>query len=414
MLSSAMSARRSLADLDRDLAEMGCAALLVLASSSRDPDLAPFVGPVHLGGAFLVAPRGTGPFLGFLTPMEREEAAATGLALLEPAALEVGKRLEEGLPAPDFLAAVVARGLELAGVAPGRLALAGHGAAGVLWGAGFRLASRGFQLVAGNELTLLLRKTKSPPELAAARAAAAGTGEALRAVARLLAAAEARAGAGPELWLEGERLKVGRLRAEVARTLAASGLEQPEGNILAPGRDAAVPHSTGDDGRVLRSGEALVADLFPRGALFADCTRTFCVGRPPEPLQRAHGTVLEALAGAHREAAAGARGFALQESACARLGAAGYPTLLSHPGTEAGYVHGLGHGVGHELHEYPSFRKHAGREGVLARGDLFTLEPGLYDPEAGWGVRLEDLVALGDHGPENLTPLPYDLDPRVW
>ena len=409
---------RPLEALDRDLAEMGCSALLVLAGSSRDPDLAPFVGPVHLGSSFLVAPRGTGPFLGFLTPMEREEAAATGLALLEPAVLEVAKRFEEGLAAPDLLGAVVGRGLELAGVRPGRLALAGHGSAGVLWGAGGHLAARGYQLVPGNELTLVFRKAKSPAELAAARAAAAGTGEALRAVARLLAAVtvhtDPRSDTGAELWLEGERLKVGRLRAEVARALAAHGLEQPEGNILAPGRDAGIPHSTGDDDRVLRPGEALVADLFPRGALFADCTRTFCVGRPPEALERAHGTVLETLAAAHREAAAGVRGFALQESACARLGAAGYPTPISHPGTEVGYVHGLGHGVGHELHEYPSFRKHAGKEGVLAQGDLFTLEPGLYDPEAGWGVRLEDLVALGEHGLENLTPLPYDLDPRAW
>src|SRR4051794_27988272 len=117
-----MTAPGALAALDRDLAEMGCGALLVLASSSRDPDLAPFVGPVHLGSSFLVAPRATGPFLGFFTPMERDEAAATGLALLEPLALEVGKRLEDGLSAGDFLAAVLVRGLELAGVPPGRIA----------------------------------------------------------------------------------------------------------------------------------------------------------------------------------------------------------------------------------------------------------------------------------------------------
>jgi Xaa-Pro aminopeptidase len=43
------------------------------------------------------------------------------------------------------------------------------------------------------------------------------------------------------------------------------------------------------------------------------------------------------------------------------------------------------------------------------------LEPGLYDPERGWGVRLEDLVVLGPDGiAEDLTPLPYDLDPRTW
>ena len=402
---------RPLAELDRDLAELGCVALLVLAQGSRDPDLAPFVGAVHLGSAFLVAPVGAGPFLGFFTPMERGEAAATGLALLSPEELEVGKRVDEGRSPADLLAEVLSRGLGLAGVRPGRIALAGNGAAGVLWGACSRLAARGFELVPGNELTLLLRKTKTPAELAAARAAAAGTCEAFRAIARRLAASSVRDG---ELWSEGERLTVGRLRAGVAQTLAARRLEPPQGNILAPGRDAAVPHSTGDDDRVLRPREPLVVDLFPRGALFADCTRTFCVGEPAEPLARAHAAVLDALAAAHREALAGARGFTLQEAACARLGGAGYPTALSHPGTLAGYVHGLGHGVGHELHEYPSFRKQAGREGVLAPGDLFTLEPGLYDPEAGWGVRLEDLVALGDGGPESLTPLPYDLDPRAW
>ncbi len=96
------------------------------------------------------------------------------------------------------------------------------------------------------------------------------------------------------------------------------------------------------------------------------------------------------------------------------LGAAGYATPLTRPDATTGYVHGLGHGVGFELHEYPSFRETSGPEGVLESGDLFTLEPGLYDPEAGWGVRLEDLCCLTDGGLVNLTPLPYELDPRAW
>ena len=63
----------------------------------------------------------------------------------------------------------------------------------------------------------------------------------------------------------------------------------------------------------------------------------------------------------------------------------------------------------------PSFQRIAGeREGTLEIGDLFTLEPGLYDPQAGWGLRLEDLCRLGPAGVENLTPAPYALDPRAW
>jgi Xaa-Pro aminopeptidase len=211
-------------------------------------------------------------------------------------------------------------------------------------------------------------------------------------------------------------LRVARLRLEIRRVLAEHGLEQPEGNLVACGGDAGVPHSQGANDRQIRAGEPILVDLFPKGSLFADCTRVFCLGKPPEPLERAHQAVLDTLRWATRAAVPGIRGWTLQEGACGLLHAAGYPTPLTDPGTTTGYVHGLGHGVGYELHEDPSFRKEAGREGVLAEGDVFTLEPGLYDPvpDGGYGVRLEDLVVLGPAGLENLTPLPYVLDPRAW
>jgi Xaa-Pro aminopeptidase len=385
---------------------------VVLAATARDPDLAPFTGAVHVHGSFLVAPRRGTPCLGYLTPMERDEAAATGLRLLTPEDLDVARWARQGEPEEAMLAAVLERALLLAGIAPGaRLALAGHHGAGLVAAVAERLRGSGWAFVPGHHLLLQLRKAKTAGELTAIRAAAAGTVDAFRAVAALLAGAEARGG---ELWLEGERLRAGRLRREVAARLAAHGLEQPEGNILAAGADAGVPHTAGPDDRVLAPGQALVVDLFPKGFLFADCTRTFCVGPAPAPLLAAHAVVREALAAAHARALPGARGWALQEETCAQLAAHGHPTPVTHPGTTRGYVHGLGHGVGFELHEYPSFRRHAGPEGELAVGDVLTLEPGLYEPEGGWGIRLEDLVALGPEGPENLTPLPYGLDPRSW
>jgi Xaa-Pro aminopeptidase len=201
----------------------------------------------------------------------------------------------------------------------------------------------------------------------------------------------------------------------VAVLLARHELEQPEGNILAAGPDSAVPHTRGADERVLRAGESLIVDLFPRGRLFGDCTRTFCVGPPPAAVATAHAAVREALAAAHRQAGDGVVAWDLQQGVCDRFEAAGYVTSRQDPESVRGYVHGLGHGVGYELHELPSFRRSAGpSEGVLAAGDLFTLEPGLYDPDAGWGVRLEDLCRLGPSGVENLTPAPYDLDPNAW
>lgn len=397
--------------LEQGLEEHDCQALVVLAGSSRDPDLAAFVGPVHLGECLVVLPRGGTPRLAYTTPMERGEAAATGFELLSPARLEIAELSKQSADAASFLARLIERVLDRVEVPKGRILLGGHGRAGDLCGAAEDLRRRGYVPVPGNELVLRFRKHKDQEQRCAARRCAEGVRVAFRRVAALLAAARSRDG---ELWVEGERLTVARLKQEVALVLARHGLEQPEGNLIAPGEEGSVPHNTGSPERVLRSGESLVVDLFPRGHLFADCTRTFCVGSPPESLARAHGEVMGVLEASRRRLVPGARGWDLQLAACHTLREAGYPTPVSDPGTLTGYVHNLGHGVGFELHEFPSFRKSAGPEGVLAEGDLLVVEPGLYDPEAGWGVRVEDLLLLGADGSTNLTPLPYALDPRAW
>jgi len=432
---------RRILDLAAGLGELGCQALLVVARSASDPDLAPFLGAgVHLGAALLVAPRAGQPRLAYLNPMERDEAAATGLLLITPEELEALRAASEAPEPAANLAWVMSRALAASGVAPGRVALAGLAPAGEIHAACAALARQGWEWVAGNELVRLVRKRKTVPELAAIRQAAAAAVGVMRALAARLAAARVAGPDGPsdplaapaasaaaaapalagELWLDGRPLTVGRLRAEAARLMADLGVEQPHGNILAPGGEAGVPHSAGSDGRRLRAGEPLIVDLFPRGAwrdrphMFADCTRTLCAGEPPPAVARAHGAVLQALAAARSLAVPGARGWDLQEAVCLMFEQAGYATPLRQPGTTKGYVHNLGHGVGHELHELPIFRKVAGAEGVLAEGDVFTLEPGLYDAAAGYGVRLEDLCYLGPDGLEVLTPLPYDLDPRRW
>ncbi len=382
-----------------------------MATGSRDPDLAPFVGRAHLGPSLLIAPAGAPPKLGYLTAMERDEAAGTNLERLSPEQLgveELTRRLGSGA---ELWVEVIAAGLEHAGVAPGKVGLAGRFPAGTVHAACSRLAERGWAFEPAHELLLELRRTKTPNELAEIREVAAAAGEAMRAVAAALASSEP-GGAGLEL--DGRPLTAGRLRRRIAAALAAHGMEQPDGNILAAGADAGVPHTQGGSDRVLRPGEALVVDLFPRGLLYADCTRTLCVGRPPAELARAHALVERALSEARGGAVAGRPACDLQRAACELFEEAGYPTPISHPGTTRGYVHGLGHGVGFELHEKPSFRVGSDPRGELAEGDVFTLEPGLYDPAAGWGVRLEDLCHLGAAGLEVLTPLPYDLDPEAW
>lgn len=343
--------------------------------------------------------------------MERDEAAATGLSLVTPEQMDMARWVNLPAEPGDVMAWVAERALEAAGVAPGRVALAGHGQAGLIQAATAALARKGWTWVPGNPIVLAVRKRKTPAEVAAIRVAAEGVMDAMRRVADRLAAATVREG---ELWSEGERLTVARLRSEISQAFAARGLEQPKGNIVAPGEEGGVPHSAGTRERVLREGEPVVVDIYPRGTMFADCTRVFCVGEPSPALRRAHALVLEALQRSHRRARPGVRGWDLQEEVCAFFESEGFSTPITDPNTTRGYVHNLGHGVGYDLHEQPVFRKVSGAEGVLREGDVFTLEPGLYEPQEGYGVRLEDLVHLGPEGPENLTPLPYALDPRAW
>ena len=396
--------------LDTALDRAGAAALLVVAESSRDPDLAVFVGSAHLGESFLLAVPGRAPLLGFLADMERDEAAATGLELAGAAETVLECR-SRGATESETWIAVLAAALERVGLAKGTVALAGRAPAGRTHVVTAALEERGFVFTDGHLLMRGLRKSKSRDEIDAVRRAAEGTCCAFRRVAEVLASAERR---GKSLRHAGRALTAGVLRREIALVLASHDLEQPEGNIVATGADAGIPHTQGADSKQLRAGESIVVDLYPKGLLFADCTRTFCVGEPGDALHAAHALCADALQTSQAAAGPGVLGADLQKEVCRLFEARGFVTARSNPGTRSGYVHGLGHGVGYELHEYPSFRSAPDNTGTLEVNDIFTLEPGLYAPEMGYGVRLENLLLLTEKGAENLTPLPYDLDPRAW
>jgi Xaa-Pro aminopeptidase len=398
--------------LREGLRREGVRALVIFADHATDPDLAPFLPPIHAGRCLLIVPAERPPKLAYFTPMEREEAARSGLAVISPEELDLGRWQRDYPHLPgQRLAAALGQAFLATGVGPGQLLLAGHGGAGEIVEACRELEPLGFHFSSGHGAVRRFCKSKTGSQLERIRQAAAATGTALRAVAKLLASARVLADGSLEHGTQG--LTVGRLRQEIAVAVAAAGCEQPEGNLVAPAEEGAVPHNAGRDDRILRAGESLVVDLYPRCAgLFADCTRTFCVGPPPANLAEAHGAVLEALQQAHRQIEVGLRGAALQSATQELFATRGY---ASGRDLAAGYVHGLGHGVGYRLHEDPSFRREAAEEEArLEVGDVFTLEPGLYDPGAGYGVRLEDLLHLTTDGLDNLTPWPYDLDPTVW
>jgi Xaa-Pro aminopeptidase len=402
--------------LDALLAEADCGALLVVAHSARDPYLAPFAPAARLGECFVLAARGRPPRLGYLTPMERDEAASTGLDLLTPELLDLPRWLRDGNPPDRVWADILARAFHLSELPPCRVALAGMAQVGRFVAVAGHLESDGYLCVPGESLVGRFRRRKDARQLDGIRAAAAGTMAAFRAIAERLSGASHLDGGDLSLSYAGQPLRVGDLKAVAYQVFAEHRLEASEGLIVAPAEEGAVPHSSGSNERVLRAGESLVVDLFPRGALFADCTRTFCVGEPPEQLRRQHADALAVLELAESQARPGVRGWHLQSAVCAELAARGWRTPISDPGTLRGYVHNLGHGVGFELHDLPSFKEFPASEadGTLAVDDVITLEPGLYEPELGVGVRIEDLYRVLVDGVENLTPLPRALDPRVY
>jgi Xaa-Pro aminopeptidase len=139
-------------------------------------------------------------------------------------------------------------------------------------------------------------------------------------------------------------------------------------------------------------------------------TRTFIGGgaEPPPEIARWWELTRESLERSFAAVRAGADGRELYGVSCEPFEAAGEPTQRSKPQgekLEEGYYHSLGHGVGLEVHERPNLGR---TPDPLVAGDVITLEPGCYRKDIG-GVRLEDLVVVGETGAELLTDFPYDL-----
>ncbi|HEU4887469.1 MAG TPA: M24 family metallopeptidase, partial [Thermoanaerobaculia bacterium] len=96
---------------------------------------------------------------------------------------------------------------------------------------------------------------------------------------------------------------------------------------------------------------------------------------------------------------------------CDFFEARGYPTQRSNPATHDGYVHGLGHGVGLDIHEKPSFSLLPANSDLIETGDIVTIEPGLYFPDRELGVRIEDTFVVREDGVESLCRGDYGLRP---
>jgi Xaa-Pro aminopeptidase len=260
------------------------------------------------------------------------------------------------------------------------------------------LRANGIELTVDEDEFMRRRRVKTAEELAGIRRAQKAA-DAAMSVARSLIH-ELRPGLTSE-----------QVRAAMQATCEEHGCDLPDDVIVSHGAQSAVGHESGFG--EIGAGEPVVVDIWPRdkaSRCWADMTRTFVAGggEPPEELAEYWRLTKDSLERVYGDLRAGANGRKLFERSAEPYIEAGKPTQLTkEPNTvlEDGYFHGLGHGVGLEVHERP----HMGRIGDdLLVGDVVTVEPGCYRRGFG-GCRLEDLVLVTAEGYEVLTDFPYDL-----
>ena len=240
----------------------------------------------------------------------------------------------------------------------------------------------GVELVPAGGLIEDLRAVKDPSEVATMRAAAELADEAYE-------------------WLRETGL-AGRTEREVARSLArfmedrgADGPSFPA--IVAAGSHGSLPHAEPRDVEIPR-GVLVVVDMGAQvDGYCSDCTRTLATG----PLDDSALEIYELVREAQEAGLAAVRAGA----SCSGVDAVARE-LIEAAGHGEHFGHGLGHGVGLEVHEAPRLAKTA--EGELESGNAVTVEPGVY-VQGEVGVRIEDLVIVRDGEPDVLTGFPKDL-----
>lgn len=407
-------------DLDKLMTERGYAALLVSGPSTNNPPMYYLSNGVSIGErSLLVKPRGQDPVL-LVSGMERDEAAKSGLRVIDLAQYRLADLLkEERGDSLRATARLYGRVFADLGVS-GKVVVYGH----VDQGAAYALLSAieelnpGLQIAGeyGDSVFQTAAATKDAAEVRRIRAVGKQTVAVVGETAEFLTSHRVQ---GDYLVKrDGSRLLLGEVKAFINRRLLEHGVVDAEaGTIFAQGRDGGVPHSRGDARQPMRLGRSIVFDIFPAepgGGYFFDFTRTWCLGYAPDHVLEAYEQVREVYQQTLKALKPGAPCRDYQTLVCDYFEARGHPTIRTNPATTDGYVHSLGHGVGLYIHEAPSLSDRAGNTTVLEPGHVLTVEPGLYypdHPQGGFGVRLEDTVWLNPATLkfEILARYPYDL-----
>jgi len=402
-------------DLDNLMQENDLDAMLVIGSGQHNPAMVYMMGGGHIQFADLIKKREQEPVL-FYEPMERDEAAKSGLQTKSIADYKFNDLLDQA--GGDYLKATVRRYQLMfsdLGLTSGRVVVYGQAGVGTYFTllSGLEREMPGLNFIGemNNSIMMQARMTKDEAEVERIRKMGKLTTEVVGLVADFITSQTVK----NEVLVKanGEPLTIGEVKRRINLWLAEREAENPEGTIFSIGRDAGVPHSSGNPEDLLRLGQTIMFDFYPceaGGGYFYDFTRTWCLGYAPDEVYALYETVLSTYNKVSSQLEAGRLFKDYQQMTCELFSAQGHPTIMEDPQTVIGYVHSLGHGIGLNVHERPSSWAKGDDSNRLVPGAVFTIEPGLYYPEKGMGVRLEDsYYACPDGKFELLADYPLDL-----
>jgi Xaa-Pro aminopeptidase len=400
-------------DIDALMKAAQLDAIVVLGNAENNPPMYYFTGGGHVTHAALFKKQGQAPIL-YCNAMERAEAAKSGLHVKPLGGWVVEALVKQ--PKDIF---------DEQGLTSGRVALYGMIDAGDLLALteAVHRSLPGIMLVGEpQEDSIFMRamETKDEAEVQRIRRMGKATTEVVGMVARYLIDCEVR---DDEVLLkeDGSPLTIGDVKSKIVLWLAERGAVDVEGVIFSIGHDAGVPHSVGTPSDLLRLGQTIVFDIFPAeagGGYFYDFTRTWSLGYATPETQQLYNEVRGVYDKVVDNLDLNVGFKEYQKLACDEFHRSGHNTPMHTAGVlENGYVHSLGHGLGLNVHERPRSHHTAPDDNILKPGVVVTIEPGLYYPEKGMGVRIEDSYWVRPDGKmEILAEYPYDfvLPMKKW
>jgi Xaa-Pro aminopeptidase len=411
-------------DIDALMHEKNLDALVVFGNAEHNPPMYYFTGGGHVSHATLIKKRGAEP-LYFHADMERDEAAKSGLRCVPYSKYDF-EALYEQANKDSLLASALRYELMFneASLTAGRVGVYGTYDLSAILGMLGHLRQRlpDVEFVGEpREDSIFMRamETKDEAEVERIRNVGRVTTAVVDRVREYLVSCAVR---DDEVLLkeDGTPLTVGNVHSRIRLWISELGAELPSGFIFAIGRDAGVPHSAGSSEDLMRLGQTIVFDIYPAeagGGYYYDFTRTWSLGYATPEAQELYGQVKEIFDSLIDNFDLNAPFRDYNRMVCEFYESKGHKTPLNTKAPKEGYVHSLGHGVGLNIHERPFSGLTTGEDHRLKPGVVITSEPGLYYPEKGLGVRIEDTLWVRPDGRiEKLVEYPYDfvLPMKKW